>query len=462
MLALELNDAGLLVARAAQEGIEVLAESPGFALLEGPPILVGEAAASRARVRPLLSHSRFWRELSTQSLSRSIPSARTTADIAYAHLKSLMEPFKDDGVLLAIPAGYSREQLGLLLGVANEASVRIAGIVDAGLAASTLGAAPLRVLHLDIELHQTVLTVLERDRSGNLRRTRYEILLATGLEQLRQSFIQYVADIFIRKTRFDPLHEAANEQRLADQLPTWLGQLRTEPNLTIEMTFGAAPLSIDVVREDFLRNAAERHYAAILKLVQTVRLAGEPVNLRVSHRIAELPGLIERLSTLRDCDIQELPRGAAAIGALAHQGSIQRSPEALTPIYQLPVEATHDELAAPSAASALPVEERPTHVLYQGKAWKLGRNALTVGWSVPPGSRALQLPSSSPGVSRSHCTLVDRGGSVLIEDHSTYGSFVNEERVNGRSMLAVGDRVRLGTPGVTLELIRVIDDDATP
>jgi hypothetical protein len=57
---------------------------------------------------------------------------------------------------------------------------------------------------------------------------------------------------------------------------------------------------------------------------------------------------------------------------------------------------------------------------------------------------------------------VRRNGSVIVEDHSTYGSFVNEERVVGNTVLTVGDRLRLGSPGVTLELIQMVNDNGTP
>jgi pSer/pThr/pTyr-binding forkhead associated (FHA) protein len=87
---------------------------------------------------------------------------------------------------------------------------------------------------------------------------------------------------------------------------------------------------------------------------------------------------------------------------------------------------------------------------------------LAVGWSVEDKARRLALPSAAPGVSRSHCTLLRRNGSVLVEDHSTYGSFVNDERVVGSTPLTVGDRLRLGTPGVTLELIQLVTDDGAP
>jgi pSer/pThr/pTyr-binding forkhead associated (FHA) protein len=100
--------------------------------------------------------------------------------------------------------------------------------------------------------------------------------------------------------------------------------------------------------------------------------------------------------------------------------------------------------------------------LYQGRAWKISDLPLTLGWSVDGGKRQIALPSTLPGVSRVHCTLVRRNGSVLVEDHSTYGSFVNDERVQGRTTLTVGDRLRVGTPGITLDLIQMVDDHGAP
>lgn len=101
-------------------------------------------------------------------------------------------------------------------------------------------------------------------------------------------------------------------------------------------------------------------------------------------------------------------------------------------------------------------------MLFQGRAWRITEEPLHIGWSVAPGLRALMLPTAAPGISRSHCKLLRLNGAVLIEDHSTYGSYVNDERVAGRTTLTVGDRLRLGAPGVTLELIQLVNDDGAP
>jgi pSer/pThr/pTyr-binding forkhead associated (FHA) protein len=54
-----------------------------------------------------------------------------------------------------------------------------------------------------------------------------------------------------------------------------------------------------------------------------------------------------------------------------------------------------------------------------------------------------------------HCTLVAERGRALVRDHSRYGTFLNGERVEGEAELGAGDRLRVGTPGVVLELVTV-------
>jgi hypothetical protein len=464
LLALELIDSGLLLARRRGENSEVLTEVPGFAVLDDDRTRTGSEAAERVRLMPLLAHTNFWRALSTEQLTRPSRLVRSTADIAFAQADAVLGPYKAEGesVLLAVPAGYSREQLALLIGVINETGVRVAGLVDAALAACSLEPAPARVLHLDIELHEAILTVLEYsggERAG-LKRSRYEIALRQGVLDIQQTLMQFIAETFIRKTRFDPLHDASTEQRLVDQLPAWLDQLREQERITIGMQFGDRPLEIEIERAQLIA-AVERHYVELLRLVQGARVAGMQIELRLAPRIAAFPGLLERFGTLRDCELRLLPRGAAAFGTLQYEAAISR-PDALALVYHLPIARAAGGEVAATELQATPAPLRPTHLLFQGRAWRISDQPLVIGWSVGADRRALTLPSASPGLSRSHCTVVRRNGAVMVEDHSTYGSYVNEERVAGRTALTVGDRLRLGSPGVTLELIQLVNDDGAP
>ena len=131
-------------------------------------------------------------------------------------------------------------------------------------------------------------------------------------------------------------------------------------------------------------------------------------------------------------------------------------------MHRLPVARGVGAETRSTTLATVPQEAVPSHVLYRGRAWPVTDSPLTLGWSIPDAARALHLPAGIAGVSKSHCTLIQRDGQALIEDHSTYGTFVNDERVAGRVALRVGDVLRLGAPGVLLDLIRVLPEHGTP
>ena len=454
-LALEINDAGLVLAR---DG-ELLVEEPGCAMLDGGTAETGAAAMRRARLKPLYAETRYWQDLGTAPLARPMPAATTHAEVAYAQLATLASalPSADRQLLMAVPAWYTRDQLAVLLGVAREAGFETVGLVDAGLAAAALEPAPEAVLQLELTLHRAVLTVL--DHGGELRRTRYELLPQHGWLALQQAWLDLVAAAFVRKTRFDPLHEAANEQRLWDSLPGWLATLGSAPTVTIEIQAGGVTHSVELAREEFIA-AASRIYDGLAHALQRARPAGGPLHLRLSHRLVGLPGFGERLAELRDCEVTRLPRGAAALGALAYERTLRRDPGAVVLVQRLPVPLRAGPSPAATAA-AVPVQDRPTHVVLQGRAWTIRREPLTIGSAVPDGRRALVV-AAGPGISRQHCTLASDDGGVWLEDLSTYGTLVNGERVRGRVPLRVGDRLRIGSPGIECELVRAVDGDGAP
>lgn len=468
-IAVELNDTGLQVARAGADGDAVLAgePSPGFAILHQGRVLVGDEAARRHRLAPLHAQNRFWHALGLEALPWSAQGVATVADLAHAHLASVVAPALREGVptelLLAVPPGYSREQLGLAVGIANECGVVARGLVDAGLAAvSTVAASPC-MLHLDLQLHQASATLIELARAeGLLRRSRYELLQGVGQLAFRQALATVIASTFVRDTRFDPLHQAATEQRLYDLLPAWLSALDAADETEAELEFGNTTHRIRLTRAS-VTAAVEPLVNELLRLVQLARPAGALMHLCFTPRIAAIPGLVARLSALRDCVMVELPAGAAAKGALLAANAILRPPDAIALVHRLPLATATSTIIGevPRALAEVPVDVVPTHVLFNGRAWPITSVPLTLGWSVGTVPRALTLPAGIAGLSRSHCTLESRGGQAIVLDHSTYGTFVNDERVGGRVVLQAGDVLRLGAPGVSLQLIRVLADHGT-
>jgi len=453
-LAVEINDAG--IALAADGGL--LAEEPGIAMLDGAEPVTGLAAARRARLNPVFVENRHWQDLADAPLARPLPAARTLAEVAYAQLAALRRVVadRDRATLFAVPAAYTREQLALLLGVAREAELEPVGLVDAALASVAREPAPAQLLHLDLGLHRATLSVLEH--SGELRRLRYELLPQHGWVALQQGWLDMISSAFVRRTRFDPLHEAGSEQRLCDGLPDWLAAAAQDSAVTIELPTVEGPLAVEIPAADFAATAS-RHYEEYLRAVQRARPASGMLHLRLSHRCATLPGLLARLQELRDVELATLPAGAAPLGALAFEREIRREPRQLTLVQHLPVPALGSAHATAERRSTVPPELRPTHLVHRSRAYALRGRPLALGSGVPADRRGLRV-DAGPGVSRLHCSLrrQDAGG-VWLEDHSTYGTFVNDEKVTGRIELRAGDRLRIGSPGVECELVQAVEDD---
>ena len=456
-LALEINDAGLVL---AGDG-EILAEEPGYAMLDGARPETGVAAARRARLKPLFAETRHWQDLGTSPLPRPMPAAATTAEVAYAQLAQFVRPHLGHGpdVLIATPPWYTREQLALLLGVAQEAGLKPVGLVDAGLASASLEPAPESVLQLELALHRATLTVL--DHSGDLRRTRFEILPQHGWLALQQAWLEMIS-VGVRAQ--DALRSAApgSDRAAALRRPARMARCVVRAARRSSSRSSRATRSTpSSSRPAILRRPRLRIYDEYVRALQRARPGGGPLHLRLSQRFSSMPGLEEHLAAIRDCEVTRLPRGAAALGALAYEGVLRGTS------------------ADSCSCSTCRYRCRPARVAQRSRlrpyrsscgrrtsCWRAApiasdRWPLTLGSAVPGDRRALPL-EPGPGISRSHCTLSGEGGAVWLDDHSTYGTFVNGERVTGRVELRAGDRLRVGSPGVECELVRAVDDDGAP
>jgi hypothetical protein len=443
-VAIEVVDAGLVPVRDGAVG----APSPGVALLDPAGLVVGEEAAAQLRLRPVQAFDRFWSDLGVDPLPRPVPAARSRADLAHAHLSRLWSSMAEDGdeALFVVPGTLRPAELGLLAGIAGAAGIPVAGFVDLAVAACAPLEAHESVLHLDLHFHQAVLT--ELGGTELLRRRRLEVAPRVGLRALHAAWAQLVAEAMVRRTRFDPLHQAATEQQLHDRLPGWLAACGSSGTVDVEVEASAGTFGVALRRDQF-EFAAEAYYTQLSELVQATRRAGEPVTLALSSRAAALPGFAARCAAMPEVEVAVLPEGAAASAALASQAGIgsPSGPELVTALRRATA------LRQPAAA-ATAEGPAPTHVVFGGKAHPVGGEPLRVG-RAPQGPRVITLAGPPAGISREHCTIVADGAVVRVRDHSRHGTWLNGARVSGEAALAAGDRLRLGTPGVVLELVAV-------
>jgi hypothetical protein len=314
-----------------------------------------------------------------------------------------------------------------------------------------------------MQLHRTVVT--QPARGAEVVRRRVDTDEHTGLVALHDAWVKRIAGVFVHNTRFDPLHSAVTEQALYDELPGWLERLHDDEATLLTVRAGDKEHSVTMAREQLVATA-ESHYERIAQLVSLLKRGGEQSSLLLTHRSAALPGLAERLGKIARTEVQTLPRTAALAGALAARESICTDGDELPFVVRLPVAAADGPTPRPAPKARLTTAAPdqatpPTHLLYEGVAWPVSGEPLLLGVAIPDGARGINLAGRTAGISRSHCSIYSRDRRVFVEDHSTHGSFVNDERVDGKAVLGSGDRLRLGSPGIELQLIRVWEGDET-
>ena len=462
IIGLELNDSGILAAGGSPSGLLNLdgeiQESPGFALPQKKRLLVGKAAEHQAHLFPRQILHHFWDQLTTAPLEqtgRHLP--RNHAEIVYHHLSLMWQQLQPHGdeIVMLVPSFYQREQLGLILGIAQELGMPIKGFVPLSLAASSLVSPEKMLLHLDIFLHRIEVIYLEQGE--DLVFADSATTAEKGLLHLYRKLLDMIAREFVRHTRFDPLHQAASEQELYNRLPAILSHLQHDSSMILEIAGSTSPYSIMLERDSIVLQA-EAVYSEIIKLIKRMqkrRGKGRPsLALQLSHRLSRLPGCRQALSAIKDAQIIELDRGAAARGVLQiwDQLAAQSSHEATSYFTRRPWQ-RQQQTAVPWSTIDEAAQPVPTHLLYRNIAYPITEKPLTIGCASDREQSDVTITGETTGVSPKHFTIERRGSDIVLDDMSEHGTFVNEKRVNGKVILKLGQKIRVGTPGEQLQLI---------
>ena len=375
-------------------------QTPAFALLDKDNIVTGAAARSQAWLHPQNSFQHYWHQLNLSPLSVQNNAARHHADLAYAQLQQLyLDSGKPEQVILAVPGSFSREQMGLLLGLAKALPFQAIGLVDSAVAAVSQQPPSGNALHLDIQQHQSLITRI--DCTDTLHSSTLEVINNLGLKQLMDHWAHHIADQFIRQYRYDPLHTANGEQQLYDQLPGWLNTLCHEPQVAVSLHTAKGNFDLNLMRDELLASAATR-LQQLQQAVEALRTHSE--TLYLSHRIAQLPGIAERFS-----HHQLLSASAVLEGCLGHQAQICSTSESLSFITSLtlntPVAGTITQAESDTSTNGN-IDLAPSHLL-------AGHRALAI-------DRQLNLKLNGQGVERceqqqADLVIVNNGSGVQLQ-----------------------------------------------
>lgn len=357
---LDLNDSNLQLWHRDQH-----LYSPGYALLEGKQYQFGLAARDTARLHPRQVNTRYWWQLSTETLQPALGHARHHADLVHAHLLELHRGAGEPAqLLLAAPSSMQREQLALLLGIAQQCPFDIVGLANrSAVLASSYGAAGGKVFHLEVQLHQSLLTELTQS-SGKIHLQRSVPLPGNGLLQLQEQLVELIAAAFIRQTRFDPRRKAQTEQQLYNALADALQALTLSDATNIEINGYRARIE----RSELLTPGQAL-------FTSCTEVMGGPTSqdrLIVDPFAALLPGLQAHFSRLQ-LTPEVVPSDAVHKALQQHQQLLVVPDQPLSFIDVLPVLHSNQQIPAAGERNTVAVtpKKQPTHVLIAGIAQPL-------------------------------------------------------------------------------------------
>lgn len=407
---LELNDSDLTLYRDDQ----VLHRSPGIAVVLDDEVQFGDDALRLSRVHPRQTNQQYFTRLNGDPLAVPGRRVRNHADLVYLHLQTFKPLIDAEGgeVLLAVPGILSPDQLGVLLGVLQEVGIGVSGFVDAAVASLAGREVPERAYYLDVMLQRAVVTTVAVN--GELGKAGAQEVLECGLNRLLEGWINVIADRFVRETRFDPLHAAATEQQLFNQVYDWVRQGSRTAELAVEIVHGEHNRRVDVGRP-LLEEKAEQRFRQLADAIP------RGASVFLSERCAGLPGLSRSLDALQ-VEAVPLPADALPRGCLANLASIVPASGELRLVTRLP----HAAAAVPAPATA-PAGAVPTHALAGHEAWALDGSAAP-------------LP------------VRRESGTWMVDPEP--GLQVNGEQLASPHAAAAGDRITLGEQDYLLIRVR--------
>jgi hypothetical protein len=365
---------------------------------------------------------------------------------------------------MAAPAHASTQGLSAVLAIARSFSLPVDGFVDAAVASVAALGLERSAIVLEVGLHHAGATYIDRD-GAQVRRRRTAITERGGLMSFYQGWLELVSGTMVKRTRFDPLHDAPTEQQLFDSLAGWARDAAVDGSACAALTKGAERFEVALTRDQFAQ-AAESVHRELLRLLHELRPAGAPVTLVVPSVVNHLPGLRDELEQFVDCELVGVPDGFTALAISRLDLPERASDDPVRLLRRLPVSMRPATAAGVSRAllsSRQGEDAPPSHLLLNGQVYALRGEPLVIGRMAAAGPRTIALSEGLAGVSRRHCTLrSEEGDEVILVDHSSFGTLVNGERVAERVRVRAGDRVRIGDPGVELALIAVDTRAALP
>lgn len=460
LIALELCDAGIMAAAGNPARLIPVdgpsLESPGYILPIKKKLSVGKSAESKAHLYPRQIQHRFWDQLSTLPLKQPERWTGNFAEMAHTHLAAIWRQIKPSGrsLVITLPGYFTREQMGILLGITQDLDIEVNGLINQAVAAIPYPFAATHLLYVDTHLHRTEVSLLEQ---GDHLRHMQTLMLDKGLIGVQRTYIEAMAEAFVATTRYDPLHTAASEQALYDCLPEMLSKLADNATATVETRSDHTVHSISMTR-DALIDKADTHYEQVCGLIRSLieNSANTPpaATVLMSHRLMLLPGLETYLRNHLKVDTLSLKPGAAALNALEFWGQLEQPADDSGAFFfkQRPwTQAEQSVHNRPNRRTETIL--KATHLLHRDVAYPLTASPLAIVYQGPGERQALAVVPADQARSGIIGTLYLEQGDAILSASGPLEVHVDGRRVTGRTTLMIGQRLEIANIEDTFRLI---------
>ncbi len=424
---IDLNDTNIRVGKDAQ----ILLNSPGYAVIKDDKIAFGAHAAKLNRIYPRNTHNDYWYRFSQDAIQSTSNQIRHNADLAYMQLAEIYEQTGESSKwLIAVPASFNQEQLALLLGLLKAANYEDVQLIDSALLASVNSLNKGEQLHLDIQLHQSVLTSMETDDKHRVITS--NVLPEVGLLDIYEQCAKFISNEFINQSRFDPHHNAESEQLLFENIPICLSKLTTSSMSKLDLEYQGNSYSTNITRE------------AVMEILSPIydsfykRIEGSK-QLLLSHRFRMLPGFLDGLNNARLLD-----EFAVFTSANNYSTLLQNTDLNANYLSELPVIEVTEQFTSPNT------EERQatdiTHILIGNTAYKLDEKNCYIASN--------NKIEASLG-SNTQYSIQPNDGHYSIQAENNSQVLLNNVMINDKQLLRLGDNIKTAGIEASSTLIKV-------
>ena len=448
---------------------------PGFAYHDNQKFWFGRPAEDAWCVHPRQVCHVFWDKLSHEpSALNAAGKTPSFSELAFFFLRDYAKQLAAvagplEKVVLAVPSVYLKDaateeqKIGLLLGMAGELRLPLAGIVDMASAAlcdpRSGGVNPaLPVVVVDIHLSGADLS-LHTAADGRFERRDFTHLAPAGYAPLLKHLTAAMGNRFLKHTAFDILEDGRIEQTfyretkdfMLSEAPEYRYLLNTARR-AYEMTATHEQLAMDAA------NIATMLVQGVSVLAHKAADQAGPITVALTTRAACVPGLETRLRAGGFMRLLRLPEGAAAAGA-ARAGAT-RLP--LPDLADVPVEISVP-LAEVKRSTGAPWEAhlhkaktpghhpQPTHVIIDGIGHVLGGNG---GFTLGSASACpnLSLPEAFNSAGDCLVQLQRDAGRLWFVDTAAPGAAPGAFRQT-RTAVEAGDRLIIRSGSASVDLL---------